>query len=324
MSNRIQSTLPLKNITTIRSSSFRNRNVPTAKYDQIINSNQSINNSVNPTQLANNLASVNKQLEQNKTNQQILSNTEPLIKSKNNSRSYENINMIKVNEFKNVDELNSNNSNTTQPSIHRLIKMASSWNGGKGRSDSSASTFFKYPKISESSLISQSKIRQTQMFLNEDNKCMNSCESVMSRKISEYNEKSTYRGVNSNNKDDDELNTNRSRTPIRILPITSRMTFGTNSMGDSSKKSANSEINEASSTMVNNIWSHSNVTNSASEISEGSSAKESSFANYLSRKNQTSKSFNVVHINRNINPMKISATNNNQLNRVSQLPIQIQ
>ena len=236
------------------------------------------------------------------------------------SRSFENINnMMKVNT-----NINNNNSDEqTQPSIHRLIKMATSWNGSKSRSDSSTSNnVFKYPKLNETSLISQSKIRQTQMFLNEENKCINNCESVLSRKIADYNDNKSNPNritTNNTNRDDDEnsekINTNRTRTPIRILPITSRMTFG--SIADSKKSNSSEIMNDNNSnnknTANNNFWS-TNVTNSASEISENS-IKESSITNYLNRKNATSKSFNLVHINRNLSAIKLNS---------STLPIQIQ
>lgn len=288
VSNRIQSTLPLKNITTIRSSSFRNHNSIIPKYDL------SNSNTVNP--FSSNMPKM-MQHDQKKI------------------RSYENLNMIRVSEFKADDQ--------NQPSIHRLIKMASNWNGSKSRSDSSASnSYFKYPKINESSLISQSKIRQTQMFLNDENKCINSCESVLSRKVSEYER--SNRGHKDDDDASDKINTNRSRTPIRILPITSRNTFGT-SAETVSKKSSASELNENIGNIINNnntnIWSHSNVTNSASEISDGSaSVKDSSITNYLNNR-KNNKSFNLV-INRNLKLHNSSTTN--QLNRVSQLPIQIQ
>lgn len=296
--NRIQSTLPLKNIATIRSSSFRNRNL--VKYDT--------NSSLASALTSNAPITTTQQTYSNNKDQSIERN----VKSK--TRSYENINMIKVDE-------------QSQPSIHRLIKMASNWNGGKNRSDSSASSnYFRYPKVTESSLISQSKIRQTQIFLNDENKCVTSCESVLSRKISDY-DKRLHAKDDEESTTDKLLSTNRSRTPVRNLPITSRITYG-NSDETESKKSSATEVNEKIGHLVNSsnnnrntIWSHINTTNSASEISDGSaSVRDSSITSYLNRKN---KSFDLVQLNRNLNTIKINQSSTNQLNRVTQMPIQI-
>ncbi len=320
ISTRIQSTLPLKNITTIRSSSFRNRNLTNQQKFEL-NSNPTSNNNINNNSTIYNNIPITNAANNNPINAKVVAqmiDPNNAMKTKS-SRSFENINnMMKVNT-------NTNNSDEqTQPSIHRLIKMATSWNGSKSRSDSSTSNnVFKYPKLNETSLISQSKIRQTQMFLNEENKCINNCESVLSRKIADYNDNKSNPNritTNNTNRDDDEnsekINTNRSRTPIRILPITSRMTFG--SIADSKKSNSSEIMNDNNNsnnknTANNNFWS-TNVTNSASEISENS-IKESSITNYLSRKNATSKSFNLVHINRNLSAIKLNS---------STLPIQIQ
>ena len=298
--------VPLKNITSIRSTSFRTskNSVPTStiKYEPS-KAFQSSNYSNN------NMTTSSSSLHKNE------------FSKARNTKSFESLNTVKPGDLKLIDEKLNLDVNTHN--IHRLIKMATNWNNtNKSRAELAAS---KNSKIADRSLISQTKIRQTQMFLNDENK-MDS-ESSLSRKMAEVTERSikvtTHHTLDEafadamSDKSIRVFNSNRTPVPNRILPISvNRLS------NDLAKKSVASIIdtNEFSSSNQGKhgggtYWSsNSNVTSEIGENTVGSSAKESSISSYLSK---NAKAIKFLHINKG--SLNSSFKTNN-----SRLPIQIQ
>lgn len=298
--NRISNTTPLKNLTSIRSSSFRTKNsLPssTTKYEPSTKPN-------NPPPASNN----------------------DFMDKSRSCRSYESINVLKSNDNKTDDKTN---VDPNTHNIHRLIKMATQWNSkskSEFKSTTSGSSTAKYSKMSNRSLISQTKIRQTQLFLNDENKI------DMERKMGDSADKPSK--VNNSSIDEafadamsDKsvrvLNSNRTPQPIRILPMNMNR-LAELSKNDSSLKKSVTSINDtnnfSNNTGRNNYWSNSNLTSEMGEL--GSSAKESSISSYLSKNN---KAISFLNLKKNLNSSYKTSSSTNHLNRVSQgLPIHIQ
>ena len=297
--------VPLKNITSIRSTSFRNSKntlpASTVKYEpsKAFQSNYS-NNTM--------------------TTRSCSLNKNDFSKARN-TKSFESLNTVKPGDLKLIDEKLNLDVNTHN--IHRLIKMATNWNNThKSRAELSASS--KNAKIADRSLISQTKIRQTQMFLNDENKI--DSESSLSRKMAEVTERSikvtTHHTLDEafadamSDKSIRVFNSNRTPVPHRILPISvNRLS------NDLAKKSVTSivDTNEFSSNQGKHgggtYWSsNSNVTSEIGDNTVGSSAKESSISSYLSK---NTKAIKFLHINKG--SLNSSFKTNN-----SRLPIQIQ
>lgn len=313
--NRLSNTAPLKNLTSIRSSSFRNKN----------SLSNSTSTKYEPSKAFNNAPST--------TN-----NSTDFTNKSRSCKSYESINLLKTSNNTNETKFDADISKSIDPNthnIHRLIKMATNWNSkNKGKTDSSTgSTSKPNYAISDRSLISQTKIRKTQTFLNDENK-MDS-ESSLSRKMAEVTDKSIKVSQPSideafadamSDKSVRVFNSNRTPQPIRILPMSlNRLSEITKNNDSSSKKSVTSilETNDFSNKGSNTYWSANS--NGASEIGEmaiGNSAKESSISSYLSKNN---KSISFMHLNKNLNSSyKTNSTSTQGLNRISQgLPIHI-
>lgn len=315
--NRLSNTAPLKNLTSIRSSSFRNKNsVPNStktKYE--------------PSQ-------VSKAFHNGPST---TNNATDFTNKSRSCKSYESINQLKSsNNNNNETKFETEASKSIDPNthnIHRLIKMATNWNSkNKGKSDSASGSASKsHYTMSDRSLISQTKIRKTQTFLNDENK-MDS-ESSLSRKMAEVTDKSIKVSQPSideafadamSDKSVRVFNSNRTPQPIRILPMAlNRLSEISKNNDTSCKKSVTSiiETNDFSNKGSNTYWSANSY--GASEIGEmgiGSSAKESSISSYLSKNN---KSISFMHLNKNLNSSyKTNSTSTQGLNRISQgLPI---
>jgi hypothetical protein len=206
--NKIGSNLPLNNVTTIKSSSFRN-NKNYAKSDlskSIINSsllgtstNSGNNNNTNSSYHHHNV------MTHSRTNSRDI-----------NSLSHNKRELSKEFDYKNESKLDemSTPSTSTKQSIHRLVKIATNWNPNK---ESSAVN----TKFIERSLISQSKIRKTQMFLNDEHEYVNE-ESCLSRKLAEVNDKLNRVKLSDDTSSDKNLKLqNRvNRTPV--IPVVKR------------------------------------------------------------------------------------------------------
>lgn len=257
------------------------------------------------------------------------SNNEYINKNRS-CKSYESINMLKSTteskcEDKNVDPSTHN--------IHRLIKMATNWNSkNKNKSDASAtgSASAKYA-ISDRSLISQTKIRKTQIFLNDENKI--DSESALSRKMAEVTDKSikvSHPSIDDaftdamSDKSVRVFNSNRTPQPIRILPMSLNRLSDMSKNDTNSKKSSITDPNDYQS-KANTYWSNSNMTSEIGDHNTNNnySAKQSSISSYLSKNN---KSISFMQLNKtNLNNSYKTSSSNQFLNRVGQgLPVQIQ
>ena len=283
----------------------------------------------------------------NSTNQSATyhSNNEYINKSRS-CKSYESINMLKstpaVAVASNESKCDDKNIDPSTHNIHRLIKMATNWNSkNKKKSDNNSTTGSASAKyaVSDRSLISQTKIRKTQIFLNDENKI--DSESALSRKMAEVTDKSikvSHPSIDDaftdamSDKSVRVFNSNRTPQPIRILPMSlNRLTdmSKTNNNEINSKKSSITDPNDYQS-KATTYWSNSNMT---SEIGDHNtlnnnnnmnySAKQSSISSYLSKGN---KSISFMQLNKtNLNNSYKTSSSNQFLNRVGQgLPVQIQ
>ena len=266
--NKSLNQLPLKNITTIRSSSFRQAKMSNSKTEL------SKNSITGPRNEALKVIS---------------------------SKSVENITAKQTD-----DKQQPNNTHT----INKLLNIATTWNN-KTRTGS-ASSASNQSKAPDRSLISQIKIRQAQIFLSDESEYTDS-ESALSRKIAEINEKTNKFNLNDDTSSDKNIRVDLApKMPMRIMPYVNRYDSAAHS-----KKSSISEDNETVDDKLINFafWPASTIENSASQLSDNGSIKETSITNYLSK---IHKSYKLLHANKNMNFMK----NNNTSNRISQLQIQ--
>ena len=239
-----------------------------------------------------------------KLNQQLNSN---IPKDTSKSKSFENL----ANSFKTENNSivpdssilsstrkieDSNNTHT----FNRLVKIASNWQS-KSRSSSTSSNY-QQTKVIDRGLISQSKIRQTQKFINDSLEYANS-ESTLSRKLADD---ITHLNKYSNSDTDDFIGPfNRSKslrvsnkTPNKLpnkLPMTSSeskpLEVDSNLMADSSKL----EANEAYSNI--NYWKP-NETTTNTIISEVGAVNElQSGRNSLLNSRKNSKSIEFLNFN---------------------------
>ncbi|CAF0804842.1 unnamed protein product [Brachionus calyciflorus] len=199
---------------------------------------------------------------------------------------------MKETEINSKDDFGNSNTHTKS----RLIRMASNWNI-KSRSSSTSSNYL------DPNLVSQNKIKQTQMFLSDENEYANT-ESALSRQLAEYTDK-----INKINLlDDHGIETiyrkgKQIKSPTLFMP----MSFDT-----SSQRSSTLDSNEVD--ILPKV--------------------ETNFISCSRRfnKNIFTRSFRLVSIDRNNFKNNKYVNNNNDiksneqnigLNKKSQLPIQI-
>jgi len=103
------------------------------------------------------------------------------------SKSFESINIQKSSEIKQADLADKADVDTNTHNIHRLIKMATNWNSKSKKAENNGNSKSNYVMSDRSLPISQTKIRKTQTFLNDENKI--DSESALSRKMHEISDK---------------------------------------------------------------------------------------------------------------------------------------
>jgi hypothetical protein len=280
---KLPANIPLKNITTIRSSSFRHKSYANQKLDL---HKSTLNLNVN----------------------------QPNNVTKDTTKSFENLHNAVIKE----------DSASQQPmhTINRLVKIASNWHS-KSRSSSTSSNY-NSPKIVDRGLMSQSKIRQAQLFI--DTFEYANSESAMSRKMADIAESPAAK-INSDDSGSDRKNRMR-MTPTRILPNRQ----SDSSVADSTKNSSILESSEAYSNI--NYWKPNETSKTGvSDPPTGETSARNSFI--FARSN--SRSIELVNLNkatsrlaRNRSFKAISPGNLNgkadapQLSKLAQFAIEIQ
>ena len=268
--NKIGSNLPLTNVTNIKSSSFRHsKNY--AKPD------------MNKCLINSSLLSHSHHIGQHSSRTNSISNNRnnlPFNKSEL-SKEYDLKNESKLDEI-------STPSTTTKQSLHRLVKIASNWNPTKDTNHHSNSTNSAYnAKLIERSLISQSKIRKTQMFLNDEHEYVDE-ESCLSRKLAEINERLNRIKLTDDTSSDKNLRlSSKNKTQSSLIPAVRRyLESGSNS---SSRNEMNS-WNNSNDIITSEDYSSSN-TRKAKNSNTNFSAQNKKI---ISKANSNASNFNKL------------------------------
>ena len=282
--------------------------------------------------------------------------------SKDSSKSYENLANALKTENNSIDSTASttntatNNNNNTKKdenthSFNRLVKIASNWHS-KSRSSSTSSNYPPQAKVIDRGLISQSKIRQTQMFLNDSLEYANS-ESALSRKMAElceispsnshhkYNYSYTGDETSSYAKGGDIFS--RSKSLRLKTPQKQQLVLPSRRMDDSANDSSKLEANEAYSNI--NYWKPNETTTNTLVSENGDKTNElQSGRNSFIYSRKSSRSIELVNLNKaaskQLTGNKVfhkysnagasgsgapnSKTETPQLNKVAQYAIEIQ
>lgn len=261
--------------------------------------------------------------------------------SKDSSKSFENLGNALKNENNSID---STKKDENTHNFNRLVKIASNWHS-KSRSSSTASNY-QQSKVIDRGLISQSKIRQTQMFLNDSLEYANS-ESALSRKMAELCELSpslTNHKYNYNYADDQSfsLGDKFSRTKSLRVKTSQKLTVPNRRMNDSVNDLNKTESNEAYSNI--NYWKPNETTTNTLVSDNGDKSNDlQSGRNSFIYSRKSSRSIEVVNLNQKgakltgtkvfqkyANTNGNSSGNNNskaetpQLNKLAQYAIEIQ
>jgi hypothetical protein len=269
--NKIGSNLPLANVTNIKSSSFRHsKNYTKPDINKCLINSSLLSHSHHIGQQSSRTNSIS-------NNRNIL----PFNKSELSKDYY-----LK-NESK-LDEL-STPSTTTKQSLHRLVKIASNWNPTKDSNHHSNSTNSAYnAKLIERSLISQSKIRKTQMFLNDEHEYVDE-ESCLSRKLAEINERLNKIKLTDDTSSDKNLRlSNKVKTQPSIIPVMRRYL---ESESDSSSKNDINSWNNSNDLITSDDYSSSNTKKAKNSNSNYYSAQNKRI---ISKANSNASNFNKL------------------------------
>ncbi len=232
------------------------------------------------------------------------------------------------------DDFLSSNTPSNTHTLNRLVKIASSWQA-KSRSSSNASNYqqttiasqhaasttsigqHSSSKTIDRGLISQSKIRQTQIFINESLECVNS-ESALLRKLGESTTPQNKYNTSSNGDEQDAAfrrtkSLRLPKTSIKLSSINKPNIRGPNDVVESTSliDSSKVEINEPYSNI--NYWKP-NETTTNTLISDVGGANLNDLQSgrnsfILSRKN--SRSIEFLNFNQKAGAKLQKVTNNN-------------